>query len=316
MGVIDIHLNNEHSVGLGDNLCLLSAMANIPDKVRLYTTNDHNTADRLKDYARILRIPNYQLEIVETGMQGRFNNTGWPLKLFTDYYRPPFVFANGQVLKTKTEEDKKCIALVGFYADKPANDNNEWPWCKHKPIEYWAKIFAWLKSMDYEVITLDRAGFDLEKKIEVLVKHCKAVISYEGGMAHLSHMLSIPCFLIDWTLPSPSTTLNDFHCDFVHMSNSVYIVRDHQELFNWDINYFNNKIDELNSKRTNNRFMNGSHSFKFAVNKLHGDVTVIDSNGNTVLEAPPIFGDSLASEFLAENYFAKWQRAQQQRTRK
>ncbi len=313
MQEINIHLNNEHSVGLGDNLCLLTALTNVPYKVILHTTNDYNTLDRLKEYCKILRIQPSKLEIVEASEHGKFNNTGWPLKLFSDYYKPLHLNVNGQILRTDNRENKKCVAIAGFYADKPENHNNEWPWCKHRPLEFWARLFSWLKSMDYEVITVDRIGLNLENKIELLVKNCRAIISYEGGMAHLSHMLGIPCFLIDWQFPTSSTTLGDFHCDFVHMTNSVYIVRDDEELFNWDINTFNQKINDLRARKTNNRFMNGSHTMHFEVADIHGNVSVLDSNGNTVLTAPPIFGDSLAAEFIREHFWLKWSRNQKQR---
>jgi len=311
MQEINVHLNNEHSVGLGDNLCLISALANAQDKVVLHVSNEHNTLNRLKQYARIFRIPLSKLSIEETDSNGNFNNTGWPVKLLTEYYRPSYVNVNGQILPTYNNNNKRCIAIAGFYADKPDNNKNEWPWCKHRPVEYWAKIFAWAKSLDYEVITIDRPGFDLENKIELMVKHCRAVISYEGGMAHLAHMLGIPCFLIDWTFPTESTTLDHFHCDFVHMSKSVYIVRDDEEILNWNNTDFNRTVDKLKDGRTNNRFLSGSHRFEFA-DRIYGDVTVYDRSGQSVLTAPPMFGDSLAAEFVARNYYQKWERSQRQ----
>lgn len=316
MAEINIHLNNEYSVGLGDNLCLLSALANAPDNVVLHTTNDHNTLERLKHYARMFRIPANKLEIKETDVQGPFNNTGWPVKLLTDYYKPSYVNVNGQLLKTKGNEEKKFIAIAGFYEKKPIGNNNEWPWCKHRPIEYWARIFAWAKKMDYEVITLDRASFNLETKIELLVKHCKAIVSYEGGMAHLAHMLGIPCFLIDWTFPTTSTTLEDFHCDFVHMTSSVYIVRNDEDIFNFSFDAFNKTVEDLKEGKTNNRFMSGTHRFEFEKGEIYGDVFIFDNRGNKLLTAPPMFGANVMSDFVIKNYLHRWQRGPMQRSAK
>ncbi len=79
MEEVNIHLNNEHSVGLGDNLCLLSALANVQKRVVLNVSNEHKTFERLKQYARIFRIPLSKLEIKETSLQGNFDNTGCPL---------------------------------------------------------------------------------------------------------------------------------------------------------------------------------------------------------------------------------------------
>ena len=300
-----VHLNNEYSVGLGDNLCLLSALAVAPKKVHLYVNNDHNTYNRLVQYAKIFRIPKSELEITETLKNGTFPNTGWPVKLFNSYTRPAYVNVNGQVLKIDHEVEKKCVAIAGFYETPPSDQNpQEWPWCKRRDLDYWGKIFSWLKSMDYEVITLDRAGFDLENKIEIMVKHCKAIISYEGGMAHLAHMLRLPCFLIDWKLPSPSTTLGEFHCDFVHRSETVYIVRNDEEFFNWDANKFGKIIHNLKNSKSNNRFLQGTHKIFFEKEGLQGNIKVVESSGGrTVLEAPPIYGDNPMTAFVNENFW-------------
>lgn len=304
MPEINVHIDNKHSVGLGDNLCLLSALANIPDKVNLYTSNDHETFDKLKKYSQIFRIPKGNLEVKQTSGNGKFPNTGWPFKLLTNYYRPMFVYVNGQVIKIDHTTEKKCIAVAGFYETPPDGaDVTQWPWCKRRDLEYWQRIFGWLKSMDYEVITVDRSGFDLETKIEILAKHCKAIISYEGGMAHLSHLLRLPCFLIDWKLPSPSTTLGNFHCDFVHRSETVYIVRDDEELFSWDSDKFASMIFHLKQGQTNNRLINKTHQLEFVDNRIHGDITLVDlATKETVLTAPSVFGDNEMAQ-LVSKYF-------------
>jgi hypothetical protein len=307
MPELNIHLDNKHSVGLGDNLCLLSALANIPDKVNLYASNDHQTFEKLSDYSRIFRVPKNRLELKETSYSGQFPNTGWPIKVFSSYYRPLSVYVNGQVIKLDHSQEKKCIAVAGFYATPTEGDDvRSWPWCKRRDLEYWQRIFGWLKSMDYEVITVDRAGFNLEDKIELLAKHCKAIISYEGGMAHLAHMLRLPCFLIDWKLPSPSTTLGEFHCDFVHRSETVYIVRDDEELFGWDADKFAHMVFLLNQGQTNNRLVNGSHRIEFVNDRIYNDIKVVEtSTNNTVLTAESIFGDNDASKLVSKYYWTK-----------
>jgi hypothetical protein len=280
MQEITVELNNDHSVGLGDNLCFLSAMANLPPKVNLLVSNQYNTFEKLTHYAKIFRISKSQLEIVEREHSGTFSNTGWPIKMFTDYYKPAFVNVNGSVIKLNNNVDKKCIALVTASELDPTGENR-WPWCRNRPIAYWANIFAWLKSMGYEVITLDHPYFDLETKIEILAKHCKAIISYEGGMAHLAHIMNIPCFLVDWQHPSPSTTFSTFHCDLVHMSNSVYILRDDNEMFQWDLEQFDKKISKLTRGQTNNRFLSKEFTFEI-VNELYKDNLIIKNKEGLV----------------------------------
>lgn len=284
MHQINLYLDNTHSVGLGDNLCFLSAVANLPKPVNAWVSDHHNTFNRLVQLCNILQIPQDSVQFFKSDQQaGTCNNTGWPLKLFADYYKPTQVKVNGQTLEINHNQEKRCVALAGFY-DLPDHNNldayekNLWPWCKQRPIDYYAKIFAWLKNMQYDVITVDRY-WSIEHKIETLIKNCCAIISYEGGMAHLSHMLKIPCFLIDWKHPSPSTKLGDFHCDFVHMTNSVHIVRDDNQLFEWTYDDFTHRIKELSQGLTNNRFMSKEYAMNFKQGSVTLELEIQDKHG-------------------------------------
>jgi hypothetical protein len=298
-----IVLNNEHSVGLGDNLCLLSALAMIPPDTDLYTTNKHKTFDRLNLYKTIFRIPDNKLIINLSDENGMFNNVGWPIKLFSDYYKPPYVNIGGKLLKTADDlSSKKCIGLVCSF-DEPGVNTTEWPWTRSRPKDYWARMFSFIKSMGYEVITLDYPFFDLETKIELMVKHCKAVIGYEGGMAHLSHMLSIPYFMVPWRFPTNSTQLGQFHCEFVHRTNTVHVMRTDAELFYMSADLFNQRVAELALGQTNNRIVNGECKIKFEGPGIHGKVSVEDKHGCLML--PPvgnIFGDNQSGWMLNKWY--------------
>jgi hypothetical protein len=301
MEKIIVDLNNDHSVGLGDNLCLLSSLANIRPQVELQVTNKHNTFDRLTQYKRIFRIPNSMLTVVETDVNGLYPNTGWPNKLFTDYYKPTHVNVNGSTHRIDLNKEKKCIAVACSFDQHPT-DNDKWPWCRGREHEYWGRVMAKIKKAGYEVITVDQAQHSLEDKVELLTRHCKAIVSYEGGMAHLAHMLRLPCFLLDWKLPSPSTTLSSFHCEFVHRTNSVYILRDDEEFMSWTDDEFTGKINDLRRGLTNNRLVNGSCKLSFQGPGIHGRLTVTDTTGRIMLEAPSVFGDNKMSELLKTYY--------------
>ena len=301
MEKIKVELNNDHSVGLGDNLCLLSALANIPAPIELYVNNDYQTYDRLIQYKRIFRIPKDQLEIFPMEASGNFNNVGWPVKFFTDYHKPQYVNLKNGIVKLDSS-DKKCIAIAAQFDSNP-EQADQWPWCRGRPIEYWARIFAHVKQMGYDVITVDYPHRDLEDKIHMLAKHCRAIISYEGGMAHLAHMLKLPCFLVDWKLPSPSTTLGQFHCEFVHKTNSVYILRDDNEIFNWGRDQFDSRIFQLEQGKGNNRLVNGECDISFSGPKPRGNITVTSAaSGKVLLHTKPIFGDSKVAELLSKFY--------------
>jgi hypothetical protein len=305
MEEIVLTLNNEASVGLGDNLCLLSALANIPPIVDLQVDDRHDTYNRLAQYKRIFRIPDSQLKVTRSKfVQGNLNNVGWTIKLFSEYYRPTYVNVNGQSLKVKdNNSQKKCIAIA--CSSDLSGPANEWPWCRSRPTEFWGRLMAWVKEMEYEVITVDHAYHNLENKIELMVKNCRAIISYEGGMAHLAHMLDMPCFILDWNLPSPSTTLDRFHCEFVHMTNSVYIVRNDEELFKWNKNDFDTKIFALENGNGNNRLVNGTAKYSFAGPGVSGNVRVVSQGGVELLNAPPMFGPTKQLTQLLNDYYSK-----------
>ena len=307
-----INLNNDHSVGLGDNLCMLSELTNIPPPIDLYVNNTYKTFDRLTHYKKIFRIPDSQLQIFPSDDNGDFNNVGWPVKLFSEYHRPQFVSVNGQVIQTRTkhDKDKKFIAIAG-YVDPDVSGRNEWPYSRARPQEYWNRIYGWIKSIGYEAVSVDNAFTDLEDKIEILAKHCRAIISYEGGMAHLSHMLKLPCFLVDWKHPSPSTTLKEYHCDFVHKSSSVYILRQDEEIFTWTEGEFNQAVERLHIGETNNRLLNGECRLEFDGPGVHGNIQVYKGR-NLVLDAGGIFGNNKVGALL-NRYYAS-QIAQKQLT--
>jgi hypothetical protein len=299
-----IDLDNPHSVGLGDNLCLLSALTTIKPTVDLYVSNDHNAYEKFKWFKKILRLPDSQITVSHRDGNGDFNAGGyWPIKLFTDYYKPLHVCVNGKELRTRhdKEKEKRYIGVAGFWATDP-DGKNIWPYCKSRPMDYWLKIFKWIKEIGYEVITLDNAGNNLENKIELMVNHCRGVISYEGGMAHLSHMLNIPCFMVDWKFPTPSTPFQGYHCDLVHMTNSVYILRDDEEIFSWGEGDFNRMCDALKQGQTNNRFINKECKIKFDGPGKRGDLKILDKNDQLLLSTGSMFGKTNLTTFV-ETYF-------------
>ena len=301
METLKLDLDNAHSVGLGDNLCLISLLTNLPVSVELCLNNEFNAFDKFKLYKRLFRIPDSQLKLTLVDSNGTFNGGGyWPAKLLYEYHRPKYVNVFGQLIELN-KGDKKCIALVTQTQSNPGQDDM-WPWCRSRTPEYWGRIFVYLKGLGYEVITLDHPHFDLETKVELLAKHCKAIISYEGGMAHLAHMLKLPCFLVDWKLPSPSTPYGQYHCEMVHRTDSVHILRDDEEIFLLNKEQFDTRISELQQGLTNNRFANGEFTLSFAGPGVHGEILLKDKTGKVVGNLPPMYGSNQLTDLLSKYY--------------
>jgi len=137
MEEITLDLNNQLSVGLGDNLCLLSALTNIPPPINLRVDERHNTFHRLSLYKRIFRIPDAQLKVTKAPFTvGNLNNVGWPVKLFSEYHRPTHVNVNGQTLKVKDHNERKpCIAIA--CSTDLSGPANECPLCRSRSFEFW-----------------------------------------------------------------------------------------------------------------------------------------------------------------------------------
>jgi hypothetical protein len=301
--MITIHLDNTHSVGLGDNLCLISLLASINEPIKLLVDGRHETFEKLCRYKRIFMIPDSKLQIIKSESNGNFKNTGWPLKLHQDYYRSAKIMVNGQILDTGNQDHKKrCIALAAFYDTPPKDNQNQWPWCKRRDLDYWSKIFVYFKNLHYDVITVDRHMFDLENKIETMVKNCKAIVGYEGGMTHLAHMLDIPVLLVDWKYPAPSTNLDQFHCEFVHRSKSLYLLRDDEELFSWNETQLDKVLYDLRQGRTNNRLLNGECHLEFSGPGIFGEMSVKDLNNNTLLKVPGLYNKNSEADNFVNKY--------------
>jgi len=320
---MQIHLDTTHSVGMGDYLCFISLLCDVPDTIEVHCNNNHSTFDRLSYFKRVLNITNDQFRLVLVEHSGDFSMTGWPVKLFSKYFNPSSVNIRGQDLEIDYENtrDKKgyiglvCYTTNQMYIDRHNNyiewNNNQelnlgqeniFPQTRLRPVDYYSKIFEFIKTRRYDVITIDSMHTNFEDKVEMMVKHCKAIIGYEGGVDHLAHMLDIPYFMLDWQLPCPSTVFGDMHCEIVHQSKSMYVLRNDQELFKWSAEEFDQKIYDVWDIGGNNRFTNGTYSLDFP-NGIVSRMNVNDQTNNTLLSLRSMFGKNSLGNILKKYYF-------------
>jgi hypothetical protein len=301
---------------MGDNLCLLSLFASVPDQIELYVDNGNSTLENLINFQTVLNIPEDQIKIIPTTTKGNFNNYGWPLKLFSPYFQAPKLTIRGQDLALDGH-NKGYIGLVcyngaGEYLDKDRNimcwDHSElenrgnatnlWPWCRYRPIDYYARVFEYCKTHYYDVITLESSTTTFEEKLEFMVRHCRAIIGFEGGIAHLAHTVGIPYFMLDWNLPSTSTTNDDYHCEMVHQSPFMYLLKD-EELFSWSRKEFDEKINQVSQGKGNNRFVNGDCKIRIS----NMNTLILDSQDRVLKTLRKIsFGNDVTGQFLKKYY--------------
>jgi hypothetical protein len=286
---MNIYLDTDKGWGFGDLLCLISLLCDIPEQVVLHTNNKENYYDRITELTRILCIPESKLKVVQIEINGDFAGA-FHLKTVSDYYYPNHVLVNGEKISVNDLSRKKQYVGMALYngLDGYVEHNNNFirnapngalinegnncsriPQCKFRSIQTYGQVFMNLRKWGYDVITLDGVN-NIESKIKFLVENCRAVVGYEGGIAHLCHMLRIPYIMYDYR-PSPDVDdcYGEYTAEVIHQSNTVHIMDNDELWFNkLNKNTFSELVDNLQNKRTNNRIVNGDIKmiFEGAVN--------------------------------------------------
>ena len=323
---MEIHLDNSRGLGgLGDMLCILSFLCEIPETVEIKVTNNRKTFDTLTTFKRVLKISDESLIITQTDTEGdclHHGAGGWPIKLLSKYYTTDTVNLFGEDLNIQHAKPRKgYIGLVCYnsgkdYLDDEGNyyqlesigtdkvligSTNNWPQCRYRSIQYYSQVFAFCKTHGYDVINLESETLLFEEKVELMTKYCKAIIGYEGGIAHLAHTLKIPYFMLNWNLPSDSTIYGEFHCELVHQSPYMYLLKD-DELFKWSPAELELKIDQVKNGSGNNRLVNGHHYLEFENNKINGNISIVKPTGEIAMKLGGMFGyDQIAT--ILEYYY-------------
>jgi hypothetical protein len=308
---MEITLDTSRGMGFGDMLCLISLLCDIPEPVTLYSNNTEQYYDRIKQYIEILNIPEDKLKIVYTDKNGGFSGA-WHLKTVSNYYYPETLKLNGKELKVKDPSRAKPYIGLAMYngtdgwidsnynfvrltVDGPVVEGNRSdyvPQCRWRSFDYYTKLFEFIRYQNYDVITLD-SNKNLESKIEFLIENCTAVIGYEGGMAHLCHMLRIPFFMLDWRLPSHDAHYGQFQAEVTHQSRTVHMIRDDTEFVNMSQRQFRNLVEKLNHQNTNNRIVNGEINMRFKKG-INSPIEFVNQQGLVVHTSP--FGPQVSNQ--------------------
>ena len=320
---MNIYLNTKNGLDFGDYLCTISLLANVPSPITLYADNKEDQYNRISQLLRILNIPEDQLKI-EYSQDHRGNFLGtWHLKTYSDYYYPEFLNLNGEQIAVKDPSRKKlyigvcCYKSLDAYLDSNydnisgsvSNEGNKGtriPQCKYRSIDYYAKVMQFVKSAGYDVITLDNTD-NLESKMQFMIENCAAVIGYEGGIAHLCHMLRIPYLMLDWRVPNFDSIYGEFQCEVTHQSKTVYHLRSDDELFNFTRAEFVDLIAKLTDwGTTNNRIVNGQIRM-IPVKDATGKIDFVDQTSKPLFRStmgPQI--SETAKEFIEHFYEDKF----------
>lgn len=268
-----VQLSKHWNKGLGTQLCVLSTLLHL--KVTHIETDNFLVYKVFREFVDIFNLTNLKIDIVDNGIKNPIDPNDF-FKMFSPYYK-----------KSRANKNKKFIGLscytdstnlFDWYFTINNGENKHYPNYKTYPIEDYSEIFTIIKKAGYDVLTLDSKHISLTDKIFIIENFCECVIGYEGGIAHLCHMLNVPFIMIPWRIKK-----FDGYEELLHLDNKTYFLNTIYELLNWK-NYEKDKLNEvidlLNLEQGNNRFLNKQEQIH-----ISNELTFL-SNQNAQIEIP------------------------------
>jgi hypothetical protein len=271
-----IQIGNHWRKGLGTQLCALSAFVHAG--VKEIEVNDMAIYNALTENKQILNLDITITMIANEGLIDPLNPDDC-FKLFSPYYKKPR--SNG---RRKPYIGLACYDSAEHVFDS-TNQDLSYPFNKLYPLENNADIFKIIKRAGYDVVTIDSKDATRAEKAWIVENLCECVIGYEGGIAHLSHMLNVPYIMLPWRHNGGLEQL-------LHLDNSTYFLNSVHELLNWinnDKHKLNDTINALNQGRGNNKFLRGERGVVIDEN-----IGLKDNEGNLI----PIWFNNTEKEFF------------------
>ena len=245
-------------VGLGTTIIILSTLLHSGLPITLRAPTEYTA---LREIKHIFNISDKQLTIID---QEQITNDIW-LK-FRDYSKffSPYFNVNNLTLFDRqyslSTQRKPCIALATWDLSHELA-NNAFPYNRLYSKEFWACIFQLVLSADYDVITLNKQDISIEEKVWMLNNHCDCVISYEGGICHLAHLLKIPTIIMPWHHhedgSQPEVDIS-YVPQKLHLDTKTYFVKSEQEILSWTPRDLCEVIQQLHFEKGNNVFFNNN----------------------------------------------------------
>lgn len=233
--------------GLGTALCAISAI-NDSKYTTINFTEETYCYFLFKDIVSLYEL---NLEVVVGLAPENIISFGDLAKLNSPYFKKDVDYKNnsfiGLAMYPGTNDVTKRI---------PRDKANKYPWNKLYTIDEYKEVFRTARLHGYDVITIDSRKLDLRKKVELL-SMCRAVIGYEGGVAHLTHTLGIPYFMLPWRDVNKEWRRKD-QTHALHMDSKTYFLNDITEFLYWNKKYFHQVLRSLDNENGNNLWLNMS----------------------------------------------------------
>jgi hypothetical protein len=260
-------MSNTFRGGLGTIISHLSMLLNNDFFVEIHTTSQCSIL--LHELKNSLMIKN--LEIIENNVIKKpqediqINDLN---KFLSPYLTTDCISYQGKQFPLRQGINKQAIALACY--------NNSYNVVDYKDRRYYTPeeyglIFSLLKTAGFEILNLDGLYISMADKIYLMNTYCRAVISYEGGLAHLAHVLQIPSIILPWntyvsTREPRSVHPNDNWAWRLHLDEKTLFLENITDILKWDSKMLHEQLDKLDQKKGNNPFLQSSVTYK-----LHED---------------------------------------------
>jgi|Laugresbdmm110sd_1035091.scaffolds.fasta_scaffold01779_11 hypothetical protein len=233
---MEFTLDRNWRKGLGTELMVLCTLLDY--KVSQLNINENLNNTNFEKYKKIFNISDDILRIHQTtDLQNEIEPSDI-FKVYSPYYK-----------LSNNKQNKRFIGIAA-YQDSQAFENPgiTYPESKYYPIQKYSELYKLLKLCGWEVITLDNRNVSVEEKADLISNYCECVIGYEGGIAHLCHMLDVPYIMFPWKIP--------FDVKLLHIDKKTFFLDSFDQILSWSKKDLDNCISDLHSGITNNELVN------------------------------------------------------------
>jgi hypothetical protein len=248
---MEFTLPPDWSKGLGTELSLLSTLMDFGvDQLNI----NQNLKNNFDTYNRIFNIQKLKINQVDPSS---LENVIAPYDLFKVY--SPYYKIHRAIKK------RPFIGIASYQDSLVLEPNNTtYPNCKIYSIDQYAELYKFIKISGYDVLSLDSRDISVENKAYLISEYCECVIGYEGGIAHLCHMLNVPYIMLPWHLANVK-----FDSKLLHIDDKTYFLDSFEQLLSWSALDLNHYILELSIGNTNNELV---HDSTLILDRLNGQL--------------------------------------------
>jgi hypothetical protein len=256
----NVFISNRWKKGLGTQICALAGLYHYNIKKIVF----EETSIEYKNFLTLVEYFNLTDIDITVGVNERDYFTLNPddfFKIDAPYIAKPLI------------EKKANYIAIAMYNDNYIMEKElvDYPYYKQYTFDKYQQIIRQIKSIGYDIITIDSRDNDLLTKLNVLDNFAAALITYEGGIAHLAHCLNVPTIMIPWRIRQ-----NDYLEELLHLDSRTYFLSNLEEFFTFDKERFESTINDLKLKKGNNRFVNNQINLKTKRGKYFVNKTEIN----------------------------------------